>query len=154
MPREFSNTGTLMLILPLSGQDLPASVQLTPRATLKALQMREACGKVWVQIKHTTTAPSGKSVTRVERVVNGVKEVCTDLQSCQQALMEELAMQFSLASALICNGWLREQLGYLANTNTAKSILGGSAIPSDDMDEATLITHASPMNHVDLSASG
>ena len=103
--------------------------------------MREARGKVWVQIKHTTAAPSGKSVTRVERMVNGVKqEVCTDRQSCQQALMEELSTRFSLASsASICNGWLGEQLGYLTDTNTAQSILDGSFVAPDGMDEATLM---------------
>jgi hypothetical protein len=83
---------------------------------------------------------SGKSVTRVEKVVDGKTVEYTAKEGVIAAIQEETEVRFHLAnSAPICQGLLGKQLGYLADTETAQRILDGSFQPGVEVDDATAL---------------
>jgi uncharacterized protein (UPF0332 family) len=107
---------------------------------IRAIMEREGIKRMWWTIRSVMNDKSGKSVTLVEKVVDGKTVECTAEEDVIAAIQEETEVRFHLAnSAPICQGLLGEQLGYLADTKTAQRILDGSFQPGVEIDDATAL---------------
>ena len=86
---------------------------------------------MWERLGYTFADNGGRSnaVTRVERLEDGVVVEYTEQEQIEQVVREETQHRFTLAaSSPLCNGLLGEQLGYLADTDVARSILDGTFV--------------------------
>jgi hypothetical protein len=109
-------------------------------ADIRAIMDREGMKRMWWTIRHAMNDKSGKSVTRVERVVDGRTEEYTSEDEVITAIQEETEVRFHLAnSAPICQGLLAEQLGLLADTETAQRILDGTFKAGPEINDATTL---------------
>jgi hypothetical protein len=71
---------------------------------------------------------------------NGVIVKYTEQEEMEQVVRDETQYRFTLAaSSPLCNGLLGEQLGYLADTEVARSILDGTFVPPDSISDTTLL---------------
>jgi hypothetical protein len=105
---------------------------------IKAIMDREGVKRMWWCIQHDMSEKSGKSVTRVEQVVDGVVVEHTEEQDVVRCIQQETEVRFQLANSTpICQGLLGEELGYLADTETAQQILNGRFELTPDIDDAT-----------------
>ena len=94
--------------------------------------------KMWGWIGRATNDPKSGSVTRVERVVNGVKEEFVTKESIEECIQEESLARFQLAhSAKINKSSLSWKLGYLSDTDIAREMLEGTYDIPDDVDDVT-----------------
>jgi hypothetical protein len=87
---------------------------------------------MWQQLSFTFNDNGGRSnaVTRVELLENGEVVEYRDKEEIEQVVREMTQDKFTLASSSpLCNGLLREELGYIADTEVARQILGGTFSP-------------------------
>jgi hypothetical protein len=107
------------------------------------MMTREESATMWQRLSFTFADNGGRSnnaVTRVEQVKNGAVVEFSDQEEMEQVVREETQHQFTLAaSSPLCNGLLGEQLGYLADTEVAQSILDGTFVASEGVSDATLL---------------
>lgn len=116
----------------------------TERAkAIRNLMSREESNSMWTQIRYVSNDNGGRSnaVTRVEREENGEIVEYTEKEEVEQVVREMTQHRFTMAdSSPFCNGLLGEQLGYLADTETARRILEGTfEAPSDTPDSIILV---------------
>jgi hypothetical protein len=104
------------------------------------MMTREDSATMWQQLSYTVANNGGRSnaVTRVERMENdGLVVEYTVQEEIEQVVREETQQCFTLAAASpLCNGLLGEQLGNLADTEVAQSIL---FVVPDGVSDATVL---------------
>jgi hypothetical protein len=115
----------------------------TERAkAIRTMMTREDSTTMWQRLSFTFADNGGQSnaVTRVKRMENGVIIEYTEQEEMEQVVREETQHRFTLAaSSPLCNGLLGEQLGYLADTEVARSILDGTFVAPDGVSDTTLL---------------
>ena len=118
---------------------------------IRAMISREDQRGMWQLMNFTFQDNGGRSnaVTQVERVKDGVTADYTERIEVEQVVREMTQNHFTLAdSSPLCNGLLVDELGYLANTEIASSILDGSYEPSDGVSDVTVLV----LNEIDRIA--
>ena len=109
---------------------------------IRSIIDREASASMWRDIKWTFADNGGRSnvVTRVERIENGVVREYTEQADVERVVREETQERFSAAeSSPFCHRPLRDQLGYVSNTDTAAQILNGEYSPGPDVSDSTAL---------------
>ena len=122
--------------------DAEASKDVERAKAIRTMMTREENKTMWAQLKHVFSDNGGRSnaVTRVECVENGLTVEYTKQEDIEQVVREETQSRFTLAeSSPLCNGLLGEQLGYLADTAVAESILNGTFVPPEYVSDATIL---------------
>ena len=105
-----------------------------------AIIKREQDKTFWGRLRYAMGKKKGRSVSAVQvEQWNGTVEEHTSQTTVENAIFSEIhRKRFFLAEdAPICRGELRERFGYLANTETARSVLNGSFVYPPDFDEPT-----------------
>ena len=112
-------------------------------AAIRAMMDRESSAKMWATLAWAfkDNGGRGNAVTRVERREGESLVQYTEQQDIERVVQEETQTRFTAAeSSPFCQGLLREQLGYMADTETAASILNGTfTIPTLLDDTAALL---------------
>jgi hypothetical protein len=91
---------------------------------------------MWGGLRYNFSPNGGRSnavtlVTRVKRIEDGELVEYTEQESLEQVVREMTQDRFTLAySSPLCQGQSGEQLGYLADTDIAQSILEGTFEPT------------------------
>ena len=115
----------------------------TERAkAIRTMMTREESATMWERLRYTFADNGGRSnaVTRVERLEDGVVVEYTEQEQIEQVVREETQHRFTLAaSSPLCNGLLGEQLGYLADTDVARSILDGTFVAPEGVSDSTIL---------------
>lgn len=115
----------------------------TDRAkAIRASMTREESRTMWGGLRYNFSPNGGRSnaVTRVERIEDGELVEYTEQESLEQVVREMTQDRFTLAdSSPLCQGQLGEQLGYLADTDIAQSILEGTFEPTEDVADSTIL---------------
>ena len=115
----------------------------TERAkAIRTMMTREESTTMWERLRYTFADNGGRSnaVTRVERMEDGVVVEYTEQEQIEQVVREETQHRFTLAaSSPLCNGLLGEQLGYLADTDVARSILDGTFVAPEGVSDSTIL---------------
>ena len=76
----------------------------------------------------------------MERIKDSELVEYTEQESLEQVVREMTQDRYTLAdSSPLCNGLLGEQLGYLADTEVAKSILEGTFVPPENVADSTIL---------------
>lgn len=122
--------------------DAEASNDVERARAIRASMVREETKSMWGSLRYNFTASGGRSnaVTRVERVEDGELVEYTEKESLERVVREMTQDRFTMAdSSPLCNGSLGEQLGYLADTDTARSILEGTFVPSGNLTDSTVL---------------
>ena len=97
---------------------------------------------MWSSLRYNFSGNGARSnaVTRVERVEDGAVVEYTEQEALEQVVREMTQDRFTLAdSSPLCNGLLGEQLGYLADTEVAQSILEGTYEPPPGVADSTIL---------------
>ena len=102
-------------------------------------QMRqEAEAKIWRGIKQATGKTRANTVTRVQKKEGDTTITYTTQVEIEEALSSEHSERFTLAeNATINKGMIFTEIGRLADTDAAESILNGTYVPDDSVDDAT-----------------
>ena len=113
------------------------------RATaIRSIMTKEETRSMWSRLSYVFADNGGRSnaVTRVERIENGEVVEYTDQEQLEQVVREETQSRFTLAAqSPLCNGLLGEQLGYIADTAVAQSILEGTFVPPENVSDVTIL---------------
>lgn len=100
---------------------------------------------MWQQLIFAFSDNGGWSnaVTRVEWVDEGKMEEYIEQEDVERVVREMTQDRFTLAdSSPVCNGLLGKQLGYLADTDIAQSILNVTFAPPPETSDATVLVLA------------
>jgi len=122
--------------------DAEASGDVERAKAIRASMTREESRSMWGNLRYNFTENGGRSnaVTRVERIEDGEIVEYTEQESLEQVVREMTQDRFTLAdSSPLCNGLLGEQLGYLADTTVAQSILDGTFVPPQEVADSTIL---------------
>ena len=95
----------------------------------------------WRRLKHAMQQQQGRSVQAVQvEQDNGEIVEHSDQEGIHQAIWDNIhRRRFYLAEeAPICQGTLREEFGYSADTDAGREVLSGTYTPVEDTDPATL----------------
>jgi hypothetical protein len=120
-----------------------ASSNADKAKVLSGMIGHESKSRMWQQIKWVTNddGGKGKSVTRVERIEDGVTVEYTSQEDIERVVREETQERFSAAaSSSFCQGQLSAELGYVSNTDTAVSILCGEYKCPDTCSDSTVLS--------------
>jgi hypothetical protein len=128
--RELENTGPFLRDDLLRNKLVEAEAQKNDEKAKALREMidREGNSRMWEQIKWVTSDDAGmsRSVTRVERIEDGIVREYTSQDDIERDVREETQSRFSAAaSSPFCQGQLGAELGYVSNTETAIAILNG-----------------------------
>jgi hypothetical protein len=99
---------------------------------IRIMMTREESATMWSQLGYTFNDNGGRSnaVTRVEREEEGEIVEYTDQEDVEQVVRDMTQHRFTMAeSSPLCQGLWGEELGYLADTDVARSILDGTFEP-------------------------
>jgi hypothetical protein len=99
---------------------------------IRSMMEREEKASMWFRLNYSflDNGGRGNTVTRVEREEDGVIIEYTEQEDVERVVREMTQHCFTMAdSSPFCNGLLGEELGYTADTDTARAILEGTYQP-------------------------
>ena len=101
---------------------------------------RENQTKMWIHINKSQKDARSKSIFHAQRMVEGEVEEATTKEEAEQFIFDETGLRFQLAKdAPLSKTLLIDDLGYLADTDTARQILNGTFPIPDEVDDITTI---------------
>jgi hypothetical protein len=122
--------------------DAEASGDTDRARVIRASMDREENRSMWGTLRYNFSPNGGRSnaVTRVERIEDGAVVEYTEQEELEQVVCDMTQSRFTMAdSSLLCNGLLGYQLGYIADTEVAQSILEGTFDPPPDTADSTIL---------------
>jgi hypothetical protein len=103
---------------------------------------REEKASMWQRLKYSFSDNGGRSnaVTRVEQEDDGTVVEYMEQEDMEQVVCEITQRRFTMAdSSPFCNELLGEQLGYIADTKIAQSILDGTFQPPPNTPDSIVL---------------
>jgi hypothetical protein len=103
---------------------------------------REEKASMWSRLKYSFSDNGGRgnTVTRVEREEDGVIIEYKEQEDVERVVREMTQHRFTMAdSSPFCNGLLGEELGYTADTDTARAILEGTYQPPTNTPDSNIL---------------
>jgi hypothetical protein len=142
--RELENVGPVLRTEHLTTCLLDAEARKDEERAkaIRTMIDREANSGMWNHLKFAFSDDGGcsRSVTHVERIEDGEVVDYTEQEDIERVVREETQSHFSAAaSSSFCQNTLGEELGYVADTEVAASILAGTYEPPPDCSDSTVL---------------
>jgi hypothetical protein len=103
---------------------------------------RKEKASMWSRLKYSFSDNGGRgnTMSRVEREEDGVIIEYTEQEDVERVVREMTQHRFTMAdSSPFCNGLLGEELGYTADTDTARAILEGTYQPPTNTPDSIIL---------------